>query len=108
MRLSDDWRLRLRLESTRCGVGARCSCWGGVWYGTTDDCWMCVVPSPPAVAPGRGDAGEDDDDEEEEEEEEEEDARFSIAFMSSFTAQTGLSHSPSFVALEPLAPMEVN
>ena len=73
MRLSDDWRLRLRLESTRCGVGARCSCWGGVWYGTTDDCWMCVVPSPPAVAPGRGDAGEDDEEEEEEEEEEEKD-----------------------------------
>ena len=70
MRLSDDWRLRLRLESTRCGVGARCSCWGGVWYGTTDDCWMCVVPSPPAVAPGRGDAGEDEEEEEEEEEEE--------------------------------------
>ena len=31
---------------------------------------MCVVPSPPAVAPGRGDAGEDEEEEEEEEEEE--------------------------------------
>ena len=40
-----------------------------MWYGTTDDCWMCVVPSPLAVAPGRRDAGEDDEEEEEEEEE---------------------------------------
>ena len=41
----------------------------GVWYGTTDDCWMCVVASPLAVAPERGDAGEDEEEEEEEEEE---------------------------------------
>ena len=35
-------------------------------YGTTDDCWMCVVASPPAMVPERGGAGEDEDEEEEE------------------------------------------
>ena len=35
-------------------------------YGTTDDCWMCVVASPPAMVPERGGAGEDEDEDEEE------------------------------------------
>ena len=43
-------------------------CWVGAWYGTTDDCWMCVVASLPAMVPERGGAGEDEEEEEEEEE----------------------------------------
>ena len=42
-------------------------CWVGAWYGTTDDCWMCVVASLPAMVPERGGAGEDEEEEEEEE-----------------------------------------